>query len=263
MSRVLDEFLDGADSWAEPFVDILSIDPSLSIEDALRLQFAFSKRRSARGDKLVGYKATSGAFASADNYQGRKAPRIVVGALHQSCILPEGTPFPLRTGKTFIEAEIAVMLKEDLCGPGVTPLDVIRAIGGIFPAVEVSPWAPAAVNKQRSPQHLIAALKTDGHVILGSPMRTLHGFDPRLEGAILEINGEVRGSGTAVQVMGNPMNAVAYMANQVAEFGGRLAAGMILMTGSIGTPAAAERGDSDARALFTTLGSVVVRFLRQ
>jgi 2-keto-4-pentenoate hydratase len=82
----------------------------------------------------------------------------------------------------------------------------------------------------------------------------------RLEGSVTSVSGAVKGSGTGVEVLGNPLNVVANMANQLAEFGLALKAGMVLMTGSlVSTGMTAEIGD-DVMVEFTRLGRVSVNF---
>lgn len=84
------------------------------------------------------------------------------------------------------------------------------------------------------------------------------GIDLRVEGAILRVNGEVRGSATAVEVLGDPINAVVFIANKVWELGWALKAGMVLMTGAIVPSLAVEPGD-EIQVDFTRLGQVRVR----
>ena len=55
-------------------------------------------------------------------------------------------------------------------------------------------------------------------------------------------NGEAIGSGTGVEVLGDP-HSVAFMANKLAEYGRELKAGMVLMTGSIVASIPLEVGD--------------------
>ena len=76
---------------------------------------------------------------------------------------------------------------------------------------------------------------------------------------VLRVNGEVRGSATAVEVLGDPVNSVVFIANKMAELGLSLEAGMILMTGSIVRSVTVRPGD-EVRAEFTRLGQVSVRF---
>lgn len=55
---------------------------------------------------------------------------------------------------------------------------------------------------------------------------------PTTELASLLINDEVRASGISSAVMGNPVNAVAWLANKLSQFGTALEPGHVVMPGS-------------------------------
>ena len=85
-------------------------------------------------------------------------------------------------------------------------------------------------------------------------------LDLRHEGVVLELDGEPFGSGTGVEVMGNPVNAVAWLANKLAQFDDYLRAGEVIISGTITRAAKVEKGNY-ARVTFTRLGSVGVKFV--
>ena len=84
------------------------------------------------------------------------------------------------------------------------------------------------------------------------------GIDLRVEGMTLLKNGIPCGSGTGIEVLGDPLNSVAFMANKLGEIGGTLRKGMVLMTGSIVASIGLEPGDH-VEVRFTRLGNVSVR----
>ncbi len=251
------EFLDGHDMWHEPYRDLLSLRPDMTADEAYWCQFALMDRRAARGDAIVGYKA-AGTTRSARELLG-DGISPVVGTLMRSVLMDEGATFAVRPGKTFIEAEVAVLLGRDLSGPGVTYFDAISAIEGYLPAMEISPWSPAVLAKKRSQQHLLATQKTTGSIVVGRSVAR-PSIDLRYEGAVVEVNGEVVATGAGAEVMGDPINVVVALANNLAKFGRALRAGMIVMTGSVAEPLPAENL-TDARVTFSRLGSLGVRFV--
>jgi 2-keto-4-pentenoate hydratase len=105
----------------------------------------------------------------------------------------------------------------------------------------------------------IAIHKSNGGIVLGGPMTSPYGIDLRLEGMVISINGEVRGSATGVEVLGDPLSLVAIIANKIGQYGGTLKAGMVLMTGSIVTAMPVAPGDH-LLVEFTRLGKLAVRF---
>jgi 2-keto-4-pentenoate hydratase len=73
------------------------------------------------------------------------------------------------------------------------------------------------------------------------------------------INGVVQGSATSVEVMGNPLHAVALVVNKIGAAGGTLKAGMVLMTGSLIANLPVSPGDH-LQVECTRLGRVQARF---
>ena len=92
----------------------------------------------------------------------------------------------------------------------------------------------------------------------GGPRRPpgrLTDIDIRRIGASLSINGIVEQSGVAAAVMGNPINAVAWLANKLHEFDVVPEAGHVILSGSFIKAIPFEPGDTVV-ALFDRLGEV-------
>ena len=83
--------------------------------------------------------------------------------------------------------------------------------------------------------------------------------DLALEGLVYEHNGAVAATNAGAEVMGNPVNALAWIANHLGSRGLGLKAGDIVMTGSISILLRPKPGDT-VRATFTRLGTVAARF---
>ena len=75
-------------------------------------------------------------------------------------------------------------------------------------------------------------------------------------GASLSKNGEIEESGVSRAVMGNPINAVAWLASKLHEFEVPLEAGHVVLSGSFIKAIPFKAGDSLV-ALFDELGEVV------
>ena len=72
-------------------------------------------------------------------------------------------------------------------------------------------------------------------------------------------NAEVQVTGAGAAVMGNPLSAVVFLANEMARYGGKLLAGQVILSGSLGPMLAVQPGDSYG-CEFGGLGRVGVRF---
>jgi 2-keto-4-pentenoate hydratase len=245
------------EQWARPVAvpEILERAPGLSLPDAYRVQQLRMERHVAAGDRIIGYKA---ALTSKPMQQAAGIEEPVLGTLLASRQYPDEQPVPLQGFfHTRVEPEVGVLLKSDLRGPGVTPLQALPAIGGYLPAIEVGDIRTG--DNARSLQQTIACNTFNGGYVFGGPIHDPAGIDLRLEEMVLSLNGEVQGSATAVEVLGDAILSVCFMANKLAEAGLSLQAGMVLLTGSIVRSVAVQPGDA-IRVAFTRLGSLHVRF---
>lgn len=254
MNNELLDYLEQQIEGTQAFRDIVEKSPGITIDDAYRLMLDLATRKRARGDRLIGYKA---AYTSKAMQKANGMDEPIIGCLMQSGLRSEEQPIALKPGiHTIAEPEVTVLLKKDLAGPGVTALDAHAAIAGFFPSIEFADWSVG--GKQRSRQMGIAIHKSTGGIVIGSPM-TASGIDLRVEGAVIRLNGEPRGSGTGVEVLGDPINVVVEIANILARYDAKLEAGMIVMTGSIVQAVPVAPGDT-VHVEFTRLGSVRARF---
>lgn len=241
--------------------DVGRLCPQLSIDDAYRVQFGVKQRRVARGDRIVGRKASFTSRSVTRQFPDFPAP--LVGTVLASCVREDGATVDLNAdaGMTFIENEVGVLLKRDLEGPGVTGLQALAAIEAFFPAIEVAPLAPGILEHKWTNQHIVAKEKADGgYLVCGHRLTSPRGIDIRTEGVVVAVNDEVTHSATAVEAMGSPVNVLAAVANRLSRYGEKLRAGEFVITGSLSGPVKAVPGDRCVRVEFTRLGSVEVHF---
>ncbi|MCZ6532209.1 MAG: fumarylacetoacetate hydrolase family protein [SAR324 cluster bacterium] len=239
------------EDYAPP--EVLQHAPELSVPDAYRVQAAYMARRVAAGDAIAGYKAALTSKAMQER-EGFDEP--ILGTLLTSRRLPANAPVSLgRYLRATLEPEVAVLLKSALVGPGVTAAQALAAVECYLPAVEIGDIRTG--DNARSLQQTIVCNTFNGGYVLGGEGVTPAGIDLRYEGMVLEVNGEVAGSATAVEVLGDPINSVAFMANKLGEIGLVLQPGMVLLTGSIVASVRLHPGD-EVRVGFTRLGAVRV-----
>ena len=110
-------------------------------------------------------------------------------------------------------------------------------------------------------QDTIADNASSAALVLGgstdAPCTTV---DPALIGAMLRKNGEIVETGCSGAVLGNPVIAVAWLANTLARFGVTLEPGHVVMPGSCTRMVPVSAGDV-VRADFDVLGHVSARFV--
>jgi 2-keto-4-pentenoate hydratase len=130
-----------------------------------------------------------------------------------------------------IETEIAVRLGEDLPQGGDAER-VGKAVDSVMAAIEL------LEDLRHDYKRLTAAAMVAGNVwnagvVLGAPVADWRRVDLAAATARLTINGREIGKGRGGDVMGNPLNALAWLASKLAAAGTPLRAGMVVMTGSM------------------------------
>ena len=130
-----------------------------------------------------------------------------------------------------IETEIAVRLGQDLSEGGDAGR-VAAAVESVMAAIEL------LEDLRHDYTRLTAAAMVAGNVwnagvVLGDPVTDWRRLDLAQATARLTINGREIGQGRGGDVMGNPLNALQWLANKLAASGTPLRAGMIVMTGSM------------------------------
>jgi 2-keto-4-pentenoate hydratase len=241
--------------------EVLEKFPGLTELEAYRVQQATIQRRIAKGDRLAGMKAAMTSKAMRESV-GLKEP--VLGHLLQSGMLDESKPVSIAGFvKATIEPEVGVILKAPLQGPGVTRAQALAAIAGYAAAIEIGDIKTG--DSKRSPEQTLICNVMNGGQVAGSKIVAPDGIDLRAEGMVVSINGEVRASATAVEVLGDPINSVLFIANKLGELAQfsntplRLEPGWLLMTGSIVRGIPVQAGDH-VEVEFTRLGRVSLRF---
>ncbi len=228
---------------------------SLAEGDAYNAQYHFLQRLQP-AEAVSGHKVALTTKASRDHL-GVHEP--CYGHILSTCVYENNADVPIgNLTSPHIEAEVAFVLGEDLRGPGVTPVDVIRATAGVMPSLELVDLKVHGDGV--SATDVIVHNALHGGLVVGSRLRSLDDLDLQYEGVTVELNGQLHGSGTGFEVMGNPINPVVWLANKLAEFGDYLRAGETIISGSMVTPAELKPGDS-VTATYSRMGRVGARFV--
>lgn len=246
-----------AEVTCSPMEAITARYPEITNEDAYQIQLAGMELRIADGHVLVGKKIglTSKAMQLS---MGVFEPDY--GYITDRMMLLEGEPVSM--GSVIapkVEAELAFVLKEDLAGPGITLAQVLKATAGIMPAFEIIDTRMK--DWKIKIQDSIADAASIGRIVTSGSLVPVDKLDLRYMGMVLEKNGEVVATAAGAAVLGHPANAVVWLANKLAQYGIKLKAGEIIMSGSLTAACPVEAGDN-MRATFDGLGSVGVRFVK-
>jgi 2-keto-4-pentenoate hydratase len=227
----------------------------LTLPQGYAIQRALEKALVERGDRVVGWKA---GFTNAALQESYGVSEPVLAFLLASGVFASGDPVPAsRFVSLGLEVEMAFVMKAALAGPGVTAESALLAVEGARPAFELIDFRMS--GKPRGTD-LVADGVLANAIVLGGPPTPVSGLDLSLEGVVYEENGQRVATATAAEVMGNPLNSLAWLANALGRMGGTIRAGDVVMTGSISKVFRPKAGDS-VRASFTRLGSVGCRFV--
>ncbi|NYZ15586.1 2-keto-4-pentenoate hydratase [Azospirillum sp. RWY-5-1] len=153
------------------------------------------------------------------------------------------------------EAEVAFVLERDLPRPDSTFTEVLGAVAYALPAIEVVDSRIAAWDIRIL--DTIADNASSGLYALGSTPVAIDRFDLRLCGMVMEKNGEPVSFGAGAACLGNPLNALVWLARRMAAVGRPLAAGDVVLSGALGPMVAFGPGDR-LEARINGLGSVRV-----
>lgn len=156
-----------------------------------------------------------------------------------------------------VEGEIAFIMRTALEGPCVTVADVLRAVEGVTACLEFvdSRW-DFPMNVLDS----IADNASCGGFALGNRLLRPDVLDLRREGMFVERNGALVASGTGVEALGDPLQAVVWLVNKLAAYGEGLAPGDIVLSGALTGATPASKGDV-FHVSFTHLGEIGVHFV--
>ncbi|GAB3103753.1 2-oxopent-4-enoate hydratase [Aestuariicella hydrocarbonica] len=229
----------------------------IDIEDAYRISEAMLAARLERdGESIVGKKigVTS---AAVQDMLGVFQPDF--GFLTAPMAIPNRGEAKIAGNliQPRAEAEIAFRLKADLQGPGVTEADVLAATECILPCFEIVDSRIDDWNIKI--QDTVADNASCGVFVLGDEAIDPHSVDlPNLEVKVYK-NGEHISSGKGSAVQGNPLTAVAWLANTLGEFGIPFKAGEVILSGSLVPLEPVVAGDEMHMELIG-LGSATVRF---
>ena len=227
-------------------------DGDLSLEHAYAIQDALRAALDRQGQRSIGWKlgATSPAGQAIMGVQEPAYGFLLPAQYASGAQVSAGRYADLR-----VEAEIAFKMRTKLAGPGVTAATALLAVDSVMPALELLDFIFA--GKPRAADFIASSVVAHA-IVLGSPVAAPLGFDLATEAVAYEHNGEIVGTYSAAEVMGNPFNALAWLANQLGGRGLALEPGEIVMSGAISKLLRPKPGDTIG-AKFARLGAVGVK----
>jgi 2-keto-4-pentenoate hydratase len=178
---------------------------------------------------------------------------------------PGGRPISMRTLlQPRVEAEVAFRLGRDIDVPEeeITAAFVRAAVEVTLPALEIVDSRIAGWDIGFT--DTVADNASSGLFVIGTDAKPLtrpgvEGCEPVEVEMSLKINGEVRSSGNGAACLGDPLEALRWLAVQAQRFGDPLRAGHLILSGALGPFVPFEPGDR-VEASISGFAPLVVQF---
>lgn len=209
------------------------------------------------GGAAIGYKC---ACTSPIAQEALQIDRPVFGRLFSHTTSPSGSTVQAdRFTHRVIEAEFGIRIGADVPARngGHTSESISAFIDAVIPAIEIvdyryESWAVGALQ-------VAADNAIHGWWIAGEPVTDWRDLELGDVAVSASRNGEIVTTGSGANVLGHPLNVMAWLADELPRFGRRLVAGDLITTGVTTDVFEAESGDA-IRADFDGIGSVEVAF---
>ena len=205
--------------------------PSSELE-AYAIQDAVHARRATMGQDLGGWKigCTTPVMQEMLGIPNPCAGGVLASAIYHS---PAELPFESLVSP-MAECEIAMRLAREVPPrtDGYNRQAIVKFVGGCYPAMEL------AEGRYRDPSERTAAefIADDFFqkaIVLGPEISDWQALDLAAIPGTTTVAGETRGEGHSSDIMGHPLNALAWLADNLATRGRHLKAGDIVLTGSV------------------------------
>ncbi len=224
-------------------MDLLPAEIRPSDEDeAYALQEALHQRLESSGHGRVAGHKIGCTTTVMQEYLG--IPNPCAGGVFDSTVHDDGVVGHAGFQHVGVECEIAVRLGEGLPATGA-PYDansVAPAVDAVMAAIEIVDDRWLDYPSVDTPT-LIADDFFGAGCVLGRPVADWRSLDLVSITGEMSINGESVGTGVGGDILGHPLEALAWLANSKARRGGALAGGEFVLLGSIVQTRWAEAGD--------------------
>ena len=231
------ERLDSAARTGHPVPPVRELIGSTDLDAAYSVQQELVRRRRSAGAVVVGRKI---GLTSPAVQRQLGVDRPDFGVLFADMdVSEEAEVASARLMQPKIEAEIAFVLGRDLT-EAPSAEDARRSVDHAVAALEIVDSRITEWNI--SITDTIADNASSGLFVLGEHRLRLDEFEPREVGMVLRASDETVSEGSGAACLGDPINALVWLARTAVEFGDPLRAGDIVLSGALGPMVPAPPG---------------------
>ncbi|MFC8827339.1 2-keto-4-pentenoate hydratase [Streptomyces sp. NPDC057137] len=223
--------LERAEAARRPMAPLTELRPGLTVAEAYVVQETNTRLRLAAGDRLAGRKV---GLTSAPMQRQMGVDEPDFGVLFRSMVVGDGgTIDSARLIAPRIEAEIAFVLGERLAGPAVSVGDARAAVSHVVAAIEV---IDSRIRDWRlTLADTVADNASSALVITGPAIDADPALLTSLGSECLELTADGRSvaKGIGAEVLGDPLEAVAWLARTLHAYGVGIEPGELVLAGAV------------------------------
>lgn len=250
------EALLNAEKEKTPIAPFTTSIAEITVEDAYRIQLYQIEKKVKQGAIVKGKKI---GLTSKPMQEMFNVSTPDYGHILDTMIFDEGSKISIEQFiQPKVEFEIAFVLKEDLQGPNLTVEDVIAAIDYVVPAIEIID--SRMEDWKFKFEDTVADNGSSAGAVIGQKQTKMDDVNLVTEKMIVYKNNQIIDEATGDAVMGNPVHAVAWLANTLSEYNISLQKGELILAGALAKAVTFEPGDTFT-AKFETLGDVTISFV--
>ena len=229
----------------------------LGLDSAYAVQSLLIEARLDAGQRIVGHKV---GLTSVSVQQQLGVDQPDYGVLTDAMEYGDQEEIPFsRFIQPKVEAEVAFILERNLDMGSISLAEVIRSVAYAVPAIEVvdsriRDWKISIFDT-------IADNASSAAFVLGGVAKKIDQLDLRLCGMRLDHRGEAVSSGCGGACLGNPLNALTWLARKMVKLEQPLREGQVILSGALGAMVQVTAGEV-YEASISGLGSVTAIFSR-
>ncbi len=227
VQRLTDDFFEKRPSSA--------VASEVSTAEALRLQEKFVARLTTKLGGPIGYKV---GLVTKEAQRKSGVTNPIRGVLLQRMLLPNRAEVAADYGvNPLVEADLIVTVRDRAINHAATPLDAARSLKEVIAFIEL-PDSLIATN-QKVTGNLLTAVNVGARLgVQGErlPIKATPEFVEALEKMTITLSdgsGQEYGKATGSMILGNPLNAVLWLVEDLRKHGKKLQPGDLISLGSV------------------------------